>query len=233
MKLSKETLKVLKNFSTINPSIYIRKGSLLATKSITGNILAEAIIEEEFPVTFAMYGLNEFLGTLRLFSDPVLDFSKADNNYMYIYEEEDPSYKVRYTFSDERKITYPKRRPVIDSNDITFTLDNQTLASIQKASSVMQLENMVITPKGDENVLVEVCNLKNPSSHKFTVELHSDRKSNVDFKFIVNMDTLKILPANYMVSTTGNTIISFESDQAVDYYIGFGVQSYYKELINE
>jgi hypothetical protein len=228
MKLSKETLKVLKNFSTINPSIYIRKGSLLATKSMTGNILAEAVIEEEFPVTFAIYGLNEFLGTLKLFSDPVLDFSQAENNYMYIYEQDDPAYKVRYTFSDERKITYPKRRPLIESTDVSFTLDDQTLASIQKASSVMQLENMVITPHGDKNILIEVCNLKNPSSHKFSVELASERNPDADFKFIVNMDTLKILPASYMVSTTGNTIISFESDQAVDYYIGLGIQSYYK-----
>jgi hypothetical protein len=93
----------------------------------------------------------------------------------------------------------------------------------------MQLENMIITPHGDENIIVEVCNSKNPNSHKFTIELPSERKPNVDFKFIVNMDTLKILPASYLVSVSENTIISFESDSMVDYYIGLGIQSYYKE----
>ena len=61
MKLSEETLKVLKNFAGINPSILIKPGNNISTQAIAGNIVAEADIQEEFPVEFCLYNLVQFL----------------------------------------------------------------------------------------------------------------------------------------------------------------------------
>ena len=58
MKLSNETLTVLKNFAGINQSILVRKGNKLRTISVMKNILAEAEITEEFPKDFGIYDLN-------------------------------------------------------------------------------------------------------------------------------------------------------------------------------
>ena len=42
MKLSEQTVNILKNFSTINQNILVKEGSQLRTMSTMKNILAEA-----------------------------------------------------------------------------------------------------------------------------------------------------------------------------------------------
>ena len=74
MKLSDNTLTILKNFAGINNSILVKEGNRLRTISVAKNILAEADITEEFPRDFAIYDLNQFLNGLSLHQDPDLDF---------------------------------------------------------------------------------------------------------------------------------------------------------------
>ena len=66
MKLSDNTLALLKNFAGINNSILVKQGNQLRTISVAKNILAEADINEEFPRDFAIYDLNQFLNGLSL-----------------------------------------------------------------------------------------------------------------------------------------------------------------------
>ena len=49
MKLSDNTLTILKNFAGINNSILVKQGNQLRTISVAKNILAEAEIKEQFP----------------------------------------------------------------------------------------------------------------------------------------------------------------------------------------
>jgi len=60
MKLSDNTLSILKNFSSINQSILVKQGSKLRTISVMKNILAEANVSENFPKDFAIYDLINF-----------------------------------------------------------------------------------------------------------------------------------------------------------------------------
>ena len=64
MRLSKDTVEVLKNFSTINQCILVKEGNKLRTISTMKNILAEADVSEVFPSEFGIYDLNEFLGVM-------------------------------------------------------------------------------------------------------------------------------------------------------------------------
>ena len=61
MKLSDNTLSLLKNFSSINQSILFKKGNTLRTISVMKNILAEATVTEDFAKDFGVYDLNQFL----------------------------------------------------------------------------------------------------------------------------------------------------------------------------
>ena len=58
MKLSSETLGVLKNFGNINTGILFKKGKTLKTVSNHKNILAEVVIQEDIPVDFGIYDLK-------------------------------------------------------------------------------------------------------------------------------------------------------------------------------
>ena len=84
MKLSNETVSVLKNFSTINQNLVIKSGHKIATMSAMKNIVAKAEVIEEFPQEFAIYDLNEFLSAISLFSKPELEF---ENDFVMITEE--------------------------------------------------------------------------------------------------------------------------------------------------
>ena len=62
MKLSEQTVNILKNFSDINQNILVKSGNQLQTMSTMKNILGTAEVSETFPRDFGIYDLNEFLG---------------------------------------------------------------------------------------------------------------------------------------------------------------------------
>ena len=76
MKLSESTVEVLKNFSTINPSLVFKEGNLLRTVSPQKNILASSVVAESFPSDFAIYELNQFLGLNSLFDNGSIAFGE-------------------------------------------------------------------------------------------------------------------------------------------------------------
>ena len=55
MKLSEKTVKILKNFSSINQSMLFRTGNKLKTKSTLNGIAAQAVVEEDIPFEFVIY----------------------------------------------------------------------------------------------------------------------------------------------------------------------------------
>ena len=114
MKLSENTLTILKNFAGINQSILVKKGNKLRTISIAKNILSEAEILEEFPRDFAIYDLNQFLNGLSLHQDPDLDFSGETHITI-----RDGKRRVKYFYSDPNVIVSPPEKQInLPSKDV-------------------------------------------------------------------------------------------------------------------
>ena len=107
MKLSNETLTVLKNFAGINQSILVRKGNKLRTMSVMKTVLAEAVVNEEFEKEFAIYDLNQFLNGVSLHEDPELDFQ--NDAYVVIREGKR---RVKYFFADPQVIVSPPEKEI-------------------------------------------------------------------------------------------------------------------------
>ena len=127
--LSKKTLDVLKNFSTINSSIVFRKGSTVRTISNAENILAKFTGEEVFPVDFAIYDLSQFLSGISLFSDPQLEF---DNESFVSIRGGRQS--ARYYFSDP-EITLksaPEKNVNFPGADIQFLGGERLLCRLRE-----------------------------------------------------------------------------------------------------
>ena len=70
MKISSETINILKNFSGINANLVFKPGKELKTLSEAKTIMASASILEDFPVEFGVYDLNEFLSLFSLMDEP-------------------------------------------------------------------------------------------------------------------------------------------------------------------
>ena len=62
MKIGQKTITLLKNFSSINQSLYITKGNVIRTMSEMKSVIAEVEVQEMFPRDFGIYNLNQFLG---------------------------------------------------------------------------------------------------------------------------------------------------------------------------
>ena len=79
MKLSPNTLNILKNFAAIQPELVINPGSVIKTISAAKNIMAEASVTETFDKQLGIRDLNEFLNVYTLLEDPA-DIEFGDND---------------------------------------------------------------------------------------------------------------------------------------------------------
>ena len=58
MKLSKQTVELFKNFSTINSNLLLKPGNKIGTISSQKNIMASNTIGETIPNEFGIYDLK-------------------------------------------------------------------------------------------------------------------------------------------------------------------------------
>lgn len=191
MKLSRSTLDILKNFSTINQSICFKKGSQVSTLSIQKNILGRCVVEEKFPRDFAIYDLSEFLSGLTLFNDAEFDFT--NDSYLTI---KDSRNKTRYFFADPSVITTPPDKKVeLPTQDVCFLVSSTDLSNIIKAAGIYGVEDLSVVGNGSTIDLV-VRDKKNDTSNSYAVSV-GETDSNFCFNFKV--ETLKLLPGDYSV----------------------------------
>jgi len=74
MKLSEDTINVLKNFSAINQSLQVKPGNTLKTISPLKTVFVEATVTETFPREVAVYDLNKLLAKVSLYKEAELEF---------------------------------------------------------------------------------------------------------------------------------------------------------------
>ena len=212
MKLSDNTLTILKNFAGINNSILVKEGTKLRTISVAKNILAEADIKEEFPRDFAIYDLNQFLNGLSLHADPDLDFK--EDSYLSIKEGKR---RVKYFFADPNVIIAPPEKEInLPSQDVCFQLDSASLEKLVKAAAVYQLPDL--SAVGEAGVIkLVVRDKKNDTSNEFC-EIVGE--TNSEFSFNFKVENIKILPGTYEVVVSQKLLSRFTSrDYDLKYFI--------------
>ena len=191
MKLSDNTLTVLKNFASINNSILMKKGTHLRTISVAKNILAEADIAEEFPRDVAVYDLNQFLNGMSLHQDPDLDFK--EDSYLTIREGRR---KVKYFYADPAVIISPPDKEItLPTEDVHFQLESTSLEKLLKAAAIYQLPDLSLIGQNNEIRLV-VRDKKNDTSNEYSIIVGETDKQ---FVFNFKVENIKIIPGAYDV----------------------------------
>ena len=212
MKISDNSLTVLKNFAGINNSILVKQGTSLRTISVAKNILAEAEITEEFPRDFAIYDLNQFLNGLGLHQDPDLDFT--EQSYLTIREGKR---KVKYFYADPNVIISPPEKEIsLPSEDVHFQLESASLEKLLKAAAVYQLPDFCVVGDGAKVKLV-VRDKKNDTSNSYSIEVGETDKT---FTFNFKVENIKIIPGSYDVLVSQKLLSQFtNSKYNLKYYI--------------
>ena len=214
--LSKKTLDVLKNFSTINSSIVFRKGSTVRTISNAENILAKFTGEEVFPTDFAIYDLSQFLSGISLFNDPQLEFTSTD-----FVSIRGGRQSAKYYFSDP-EITLksaPEKNVQFPGADLQFNLSADDLLALQKASAVYGLPDLTFqSEEGLDTIKLILRDKENDTSN--TYDLTVAGTSTGTYSLDVKIDNIRVLPGDYNIKVSKALISEWtNSNYDLTYYI--------------
>ena len=140
VKLSKQTVNFLKNFSQINKSILIKTGNFIDTISVNKNIISFTDIKEYIPTDMAIYDLPLFLGALSLFESPTLFF--PDDKKVVIYDENTKG-KATYYYSDpDINPQVPELNPDLPDKEIQLDLPQSHITELMQGAIVYGVEDL-------------------------------------------------------------------------------------------
>ena len=213
MKLSKETVGLIKNFAGINSNLLLKSGSKLATISGQKNVMADVTVTETFP-DFGIYDLNEFLGALSLFTDPDLVFSEK-----YVTMKEGGN-SIKYYAADKSVLSYPQKEIAFPTSDIDFNLTSATLAMVIRTASVLRAPDLSIIGK-DGKVTMVVGDRKNATANTYDIEVGTTEST---FNVAMKVENLKMLPADYAVSISSKKISRFKNGDTI-YFVAIEADS--------
>jgi len=219
MKISSDTLTVLKNFASINQALLVRKGDVLQTISPQNIIVSEAIVDDSFPQDFAIYDLNKLINVESLLEEPDFSFKKTNLHIV------SGNRSVNYIYADPSNIhTLPeglkeKLASYLSKAEISFKFSEDDFSGVLKASSVMGFEHLVVVGNGEVISLVaESSGPKKKTQGNFVISLQDTTIHT--FKIVFNIEHLKLLPGNYDVNISSKGIGHFQNkDVQVEYWI--------------
>ena len=227
MKLSNETVTVLKNFSTINQNLVIKSGNSISTMSAMKNIVAKAKVSEAFPRDFAIYDLNEFLAALSLFDNPDLDFKE---DFVVVTENGSVAKSLKYWYSDPSVVTTPSKEVTMPSCEVSFSLSSNILSDVQKAAAVIGVPDMVLEAMSVGKAILKVTDKKNSTANDYAVGIDVTNEDGKDlpYKFWFKVENLKLLSGTYNVEVSSKNISYFKNTNVdIEYWIALEPESKY------
>ena len=214
MELTEKTINVLKNYSTINPSIVVNPGNVLRTIAEAKNVMGNATVDNEFTQTFGIYDLNEFLSVIDLVDGPRLKFEEKH----VIIGDSSGRARVKYYFSDPELLTTITKDINMPEAEVNFNLDKNTLNKVLKAANTLGHAEICISVV-DSTLNISVVDPKNSTSNLYSIDIDGTYTSE-NFKFYVLKDNLKLIPADYKVNMSSKLISKFlNEDQNLEYFI--------------
>jgi hypothetical protein len=212
MKLSSDTLSILKNFASINPGLEFKAGNVIQTISPGKTILAKASLKDSFPEDFCVYDLNQFLSVYSLSKDADIGFDSAN-----IILQSGKS-KIKYRKSSRETIILPPDKTLsLPSVDVSFKLEESVLSDVMKSANVLQSPNISVESK-DGRIFITCFDSKDDSAHTRSIEV-SESNGN-EFKMVFLTENWKIIPGSYDVEISSRGLASFKHTiQEVDYWI--------------
>jgi hypothetical protein len=216
MKLSTETLNVLKNFASINQGIQFKKGKELKTMSGGKSVLAKAGIKEEVPEDFCIYDLNQFLSVNSLFKDSAeLDFDAA--NVIFKSGRK----KMAYRKTDKSMITIPPEKDLnIVDPECQFTLSEEDYKWISDTAKVLSSPHIAIQSDGTKVELITY-DADDDSAHSNSIEITASKCPNEKpFKIVFSATNIKMIPGHYEVQVSFKGISHFKNTKDdIEYWV--------------
>ena len=157
-----------------------------------------------------------------MFDDPDFQF---EEKYVLI---KDNNSSVKYYYCNKSLLTIPTQEVQMPGTSITIDMKHSVFSELQKASSVLQVQDLTIKPSADgETIIALVHDRKDTTSNEFFVEL-GDNPTDIDYSFDFNMGLLRLFPGNYKVNLTKTVISEFiHEDIDLRYWVALMSSSKY------
>ena len=212
MKLSENTLAVLKNFASINSGVVLNAGKVQKSISPEKSILVEAQLEDDIPSKFGIYDLNQFLGNVTTLRNPELTFTNEDVTL------DDGDLALTYhACSPNLIISPPEKELVLKTVDVTFSLPNATLQKLLKVATMNNLPNLTVVGK-DGELRLKIHERANDTSNHGSVKIGD--YAGADFTATFKTENLKLLPDDYNVEVQKNAFAKFVNvNKTLTYFI--------------
>jgi hypothetical protein len=219
MKLSPETLEILKNFSYINNAIIIPPGNVIRTINQERNVFAKATVSEEFPRDIPIYELNQFLKIFSLHKDADVNFS--DEHYILV--QQGPT-RMKFYYADyfslSKNLNIPSKDYTLDDIILSFRLESEQIERVKKAASMYSLSDLSVVGS-DGIVELVVYSKSDPSSKSYNVKI-AETEHNFSLNFVEK--NMLMLSGSYDVNISRFSNSSFISnfinvDQNLEYVI--------------
>ena len=204
MKIGQKTISLLKNFSSINQSLYVARGNVLRTMSEMKSVIAEVEVQEMFPQDFCIYNLNQFLGVISLFEEPDLEFETS-----HVCVKGNNGSSSKYFYADKATIRSipPDKTFVLPDVVVEFSVSENVIKSIMQAANVLQLPEIAIVGDGS-TISIQTTNVKNNTSNSFHYNVGESTKK---FKMVFKVENIKMMAGSYQVSISSKKITQFKS----------------------
>lgn len=214
MKLSNDTVEILKNFSNINQSILIKEGTVLKTISPLRTIYVEATVSEQFPREFALYDLNKLLAKMSLYKDAEVNF--ASDRLSISTSDNKKNDNIKYCSS--QVIVTPPDKPInFGKADCEFTVEQADLEWMKKSAGISGSPNFVFESDGD-TVHFIATDVKDDSADQSKIEIGEG--DGTKFRVVMKVENFKLVDGSYDVKIAKKGLALFaHKTKDIKYFI--------------
>lgn len=191
MKLSENTLSVLKNFATINSGLVLQIGNVQKTISPEKSILVEVELEDAIPSQFGIYDLNQFLGNVTTLGNPDLTF----DDKAVVMNDGEISFNY-YSCSPNLIVSPPDKELKLKQIDVSFKLTNAILSKLLKLAAMNSLTHLSVVGKNGE-IRLQTHEKANDTSNQASFKLND--YDGTDFIASFKVENIKLLADDYDV----------------------------------
>jgi len=228
MKLDSQILEILNNFQTINSNIALGEDGFVRTMAVSKTLMAKANISDQFPYEFGIYDLREFLSCLSMFDDPTLTF---DDNQKFV-NITDGVTTFKYYFSEVGSLTVPTNDINLECEDLKFTLTDEELNKLRKASATLKTNWLSIRKSSTGGQFIEcvILDKQNPTSNQFTMNIaNCVINTSAEFDFVFDINNFKFKPASEYVFGIDKKQVALIKAGNTDYWVALDKTTTYKE----
>lgn len=214
MKLSNDTVEILKNFSAINQSIQFKQGTVIKTISPLRTIYVEAVVAEQFPQEFALYDLNKLLAKMSLYKEADLSFATDRINISTDNRKKNDNIK----YCSPSVIVVPPEKPInFGAADCEFTLNKEDLDWMKKSAGISGSPNFVFESDGEKVYLIAT-DVKDDSADQSKIEIGDSDGDK--YRVVMKVENFKLVDGSYNVKIAKKGLALFQhTTKNIKYFI--------------